>query len=92
MLLEVCHQQHHGFSSQPNNILIHVKMRSPIQGLGSIPASKNGVLGVIPASINHVVRPIPQITSVMIQEQHFLSAGIESQNQKLFPLGSDAKF
>ena len=37
-----------------------------------------------------VVGPIPQISSVVIPKQHFLSAGIESQNQKLLPLGSDA--
>ena len=43
-------------------------------------------------SKNHVLRPIPQITSIMIPEEHFPSAGIESQNQKLLPLGSDAKF
>ena len=41
---------------------------------------------------NHVMGPIPQITSVLIPEQNFLSARIESQNQKLLPLGSDAKF
>ena len=41
---------------------------------------------------NYVMGPIPQIISVVIPEQHFLSAGIESQNQKLLPLGSDAKF
>ena len=35
--------------------------------------------------------PIPQITSVVIPEQHFLSSGIGSQNQKLLSLGSDGK-
>ena len=47
---------------------------------------------VIIRSPNQGLGSIPQITSVMIPEQHFLSAGIESQNQKLLPLGSDAKF
>ena len=41
---------------------------------------------------NHAVGPIPQITCVVIPEQHFLCSGIGSQNQKLLPLGSDAKF
>ena len=35
-----------------------------------------------------VVVPIPQITSFVIPEQHFLSSGIWSQNQKLLSLGS----
>ena len=59
---------------------------------GSNTSIKNEVLGLIPESKNHVVGPIPQITSVVIPEQHFLSAGIEYQNQKVLPLGSDAKF
>ena len=77
MPLEVCHQQHHGFSSQPNNILIHLKMISPNQGLGSIPASKNGVLGVIPECKNQVLGPFPQITSVMIPEPEIVTPGIQ---------------
>ena len=36
---------------------------------------------------DHLVGPIPHITSVVIPEQHFLSAGIESQNQELLSLG-----
>ena len=42
--------------------LLHVKMRSPNQGLGLIPASKNGVLEVIPESTYDVKRLIPENT------------------------------
>ena len=68
-----------------------VKLRSPNQGAN--PSIKIGSWEWWSQSPkNHVLGPIPQITCVMIPEQHFLSAGIEPQNQKLFPLGSDAKF
>ena len=46
-----------------------VKIRGPNEGLGPFPASKK-------CGKNHVVGPIPQITSVAIPEQHFLSSGI----------------
>ena len=67
--------------------VMEVKIRGSNPGLGPIPASKNEVLGLIPESKNHVVGPIPQINRAVIPEQHFLSAGIESQNQELLSLG-----
>ena len=67
-------------------MLLEVKIRSLNQGLGSIPASKKWASGNDPSFCpkNTVMGPFSQNTSVIIPEQHFLSAGIESQKQKLF--------
>ena len=73
--------------------MIEVKINGPNQCLGPILAPKNEAVGPIPESKkNHVEGPIPQINSVVIPEQHFLSSGIGSQTQKLLSLGSDTKF
>ena len=65
-------------------------MRGPDKGLGPIPASKMRFWDKSQSQKIYFVGPIPQITSVAIPEQHFLSAGIEYQNLKLLALGSDA--
>ena len=59
---------------------------------GPIPASKTMFWDKSQSPKNHVVGSIPQITRVVIPEQHFLIALNEPLNQKLLPLGLDAKF
>ena len=66
-----------------------MKIRGPDQGIN--PSVKKMRLWDQSNSTKaHVVGPILQITIIVIPEQHFLSALIESQ--KLLSLGSDAEF
>ena len=58
-------------------IMVHVKMRSPNQGLGSIPVSKNGVLGLITESTIYSYETDPSKYWDLSQNSIFSTLGLK---------------